>query len=114
MASIMTYKLKDRVKGDTFESIDIEFLHGTGLPIDLTGATIEATFNYGCLTGIPRYTPSIGSGITITDALNGLVRIDSFTPLAWEVGTYYYSVTITFTSGEIHTYLKGSVKVISI
>lgn len=114
MATITTYKLNDRVKGDTFESIEIEFLHGTGLPIDLTGATIEASFNYGCLTGSTAYNPSIGSGITITDALNGLVEIDSFTPLTWEIGTYYYAVTITFVSGEIHTYLKGSVKVISI
>ena len=114
MASITTYKLNDRVKGDTFESIEIEFLHGTGIPINIEGATIEATFNYGCLTGIPVYTPKIGSGITITDAPNGLVTIDSFTPLTWEVGTYYYSVTITFANGEIHTYLKGSVKVLSI
>ena len=106
MATIQTKKLQDRLKGDTFEAVNFTF---TG--VDLTGASIRIQFRYRCKTGAIVKDISTGSGITITDATAGKFTIDEFTPIDWEVDTYYYDVPIVFPSGKNKTYLKGTVKI---
>ena len=111
MAVIQTSNLRDRVKNDTFRSVEF-ILEKNDLPIDLTGVSIAIQFRYRCKTGKVVKNISTGSGITITDAVNGTFEIDEFTPVDWEIGTYYYDVQITFIDGSIKTYVQGNVKIL--
>ena len=92
---MVTKNLKDRIKNDTFSSVEFEYLDNVGNPIDLTGASIQIQFRYRCKTGSVVKDISNGSGITITDAVNGLFEIDKFTPITFDVNTYYYDVQTT-------------------
>ncbi len=111
MVVIQTSNLRDRIKNDTFRSVQFIF-EQNDLPIDLTGVGIRIQFRYRCKTGKVVKDISNGSGVTITDAINGTFEIDQFTPIDWEVGSYYYDVQITFTDGSIKTYVQGSVKIL--
>ena len=111
MAVQLTYKMDNRVKGDTFRSINFTGTQG-GTPLDLTGAAIKIEFRYSCTTGSIVYNAEVGSGVTITDAAGGMFSLDEFTPITWEIGTYYYDVRITFSNGDIKTYIKGTVNVL--
>ena len=56
MAVIQTKPLEDRIKGDTFASVN--FTHSdsvTSNPIDLTGATVKAQFRYRKKTGSKKF-----------------------------------------------------------
>lgn len=111
MAVIQTSKLRDRVKNDTFRSVEF-ILEEDGVAIDLTGVSIRTQFRYRCKTGRIVKDISNGSGITLTDPLNGTFKIDEFTPVDWEVDTYFYDVQITFTDNTIKTFVQGTVKIL--
>jgi len=108
----VTKNLKNRIKNDTFSSVEFEYLDNVGSPIDLTGAAIHIQFRYRCKTGEVVKDISDGSGITITDAAAGKFEIDKFTPITFEVDTYYYDVQTTFANGDIKTYVNGTFKVL--
>ena len=113
MAVIQTKHLKDRIKGDTFASVN--FTHSdsvTSNPIDLTGATIRVQFRYRKKTGTTVKDMAIGTGVTVTTPANGIVTIDAFEPITFEVDTYYYDIEITFSTGKIKTYVQGTFKVL--
>tara|TARA_R110002126_G_scaffold110317_1_gene247455 strand:- start:275 stop:622 length:348 start_codon:yes stop_codon:yes gene_type:complete len=113
MATVAIRNLNNRVKGDTFSSIDFDVVDAGDAPVDLTGVNVSFKFNYKCNTGMLVYNPSTTtSGVTITSAVNGAFTLDSFTPLTWEVGIYHWDMTMEFTDGTIHTYVRGTVKVI--
>ncbi len=112
MASIVTKNLKDRLKNDTFSSVKFTIQDNLGAPIDLTGVSIHIQFRFRKKTGNVVKDITLGSGITLTDATNGIFTIDKFTPVTFEVDTYFYDAEITFTSGDIHTYVQGTFKVI--
>jgi len=113
MAIIVTKPLKDRLKNDTFRSVNFTVSDKTtGDPIDLTGVSIRIQFRFRKKTGNVVKDMSIGSGITLTDATNGIFTIDKFTPITFEVDTYFYDAEITFTNGDIKTYVQGTFKVI--
>jgi len=111
MASIIQRDLKDRVKNDTFKSV-IFTIDDTGTPIDLTDVTIQIQFRYRCKTGTIVKDVSTAAGITLSDPTAGEFTLDAFTPVDWEVGTYYYDAQITFTDSTIRTYFWGNVKVL--
>jgi len=108
---IQTSNLRDRVKNDTFRSVEFIF-DDEGTPIDLTGAGIKIQFRYRCKTGKVVKEVTDGNGVTITDAINGTFKIDQFTPVDWEIGKYHYDVQITFADGSIKTYVQGNVKIL--
>ena len=107
MASIVRKDLNDRIKNDTFESVNFNIADGGGSPIDLTGVAIHIQFRFRQKTGKVVKDITLGSGITLTDAVNGIFTIDEFTPITFEVDTYYYDAEITFPSGKIKTYVFG-------
>ncbi|MBV1952740.1 MAG: hypothetical protein KUG64_11175 [Cycloclasticus sp.] len=112
MATIVRKNLKDRVKNDTFSSVNFTLLDGLGDPIDITGVAIHIQFRYRCKTGSVVKDIEVGTGITLTDPTNGIFTIDEFTPITFEVGDYYYDAQITFTDGSIKTYVYGTFKVL--
>ena len=112
MAVIQTSNLAIRIKGDTFKSVQFTFQDNLGAGIDLTGATLRCQFRSKTKTGVIALDISSGSGITVTDATNGVFVIDEFTPLTWDVDTYFYDVQTTFADATIKTYIQGDVKVV--
>lgn len=106
------YNFPDVLKGDTFKSRDITIKNDTTqTPIDLSGCLIDCEFRKTTKTGIIVKTISVGSGVVLTNAVNGIFTIDSF--LAnWDAGIYYYDFQFTFPNGKIITYFGGYLKLI--
>lgn len=74
-------------------------------PIDLTNSDIKAGFRLHNNSELKE----LGNGITMVDATLGKFKIDSFTlPKA---GTWGYDVQITFPSGLIKTWVKGTIPI---
>jgi len=101
-------RLSDRIKNDTFSSVEFEYNDSFGSPIDLTGVVIKVQFRNGSRKGHVVKSLDNTAGITMTDAVNGMFEIDKFTPIDFAVGTYYYDVETTFPNGDIKTYVGGT------
>jgi hypothetical protein len=99
-----TYNLKTQVKGDTYPGVTIT-LTKNGSPIDLTGALIAIEFRESSRTGTVSKTLGIGTGITITDAINGVFTIDPF-QVNINAGRHYYDCQVTI-AGVVKTYFEG-------
>lgn len=95
------------MKGDTLKSISFEILTGpTGseTPIDLTGASIRIDF-INTKTSSNHYLLSTSNGgISITDAVNGLFKINSINRLDWKAGLYIGDLEITYADTTRTTY----------
>ena len=109
MANIGTYILSDHHKGDTWNGVQFTIL-SNGVAVDLTSSTARVMFRRGSKKGTVVKSLTVGSGITLTDATNGVLTLDSFT-LDWEADTYFYDVEITLSSGVIRTYVVGTIKI---
>lgn len=110
MAIIGTYNIPDHVKGDTFK--DLQFtITINDVALDLTGYTIECKFRLNRKKGVETYSIDTTSGITITDVVNGVFKIDAFT-CDWDVATYYYDIQFTDGSGIVSTFLEGKLEII--
>ena len=114
MASILNHKLNDRIKGDTFSSVQFEYIDSdTNNPVDLTGAFIEIDFMYKCKTGTKVLEANSNSNwVDIIDSLNGIFLLEAFTPITWSVGSYFLDVKVTFADGTKKTYIQGTVKIL--
>tara|TARA_R110000796_G_scaffold70457_2_gene160290 strand:- start:4380 stop:4736 length:357 start_codon:yes stop_codon:yes gene_type:complete len=112
MAVIQNDNLKDRIKGDTSNSINFTIKNNLGAAIDLTGASIKVQFRYRSKLGSIVRDMAIGTGITVATPTNGILTIDAFGPVTFAVDTYFYDVEITFSDGRIKTYVQGTFKVL--
>jgi hypothetical protein len=95
------------IKGDTLKSISFEILTGpTGVetPIDLTGASIRVDLIHTKTSNNHYLLTSIDGDITITDAPNGLFKINSINRLDWKVGVYKGDLEITYVDTTRTTY----------
>ena len=105
-----TYNFPNHIKGDTFLAQSFIYkLNGVG--IDLTGAAFKMMLKRCKQNTIAALTLSDGSGITITDAINGTWEIDEQI-INIEHGKYYYDVQMTSSDGTVSTYLSGEFNVI--
>jgi hypothetical protein len=78
-------------------------------PVNLTGATIRCDFeSIGNNCNVLSMTEL--SGITISDAVNGIVQIDSQV-IDIAVGTYEYDMLFTLASGVKKVYVNGRMTV---
>lgn len=98
-----TYDFPDHIKNDTFNGI-IFTVNVNGSPLDLTSASIKASFKRNFDPTITLVTPT---GLTITDASGGEFKIEPFI-VDWPSGTYSYDIAITLITGVIKTYIKGT------
>lgn len=95
------------IKGDTLKSISFEILTGpttNQTPIDLTGATIRIDFINSKLSNIHYLLSSSTGDITITDAVNGLFKINSINRLDWKSGVYIGDLEFTYSDTTRTTY----------
>lgn len=95
------------IKGDTLKSISFEILTGPStnqIPIDLTGATIRIDFINSKFSNIHYLLNSSTGDITVTDAINGLFKINSINRLDWKAGTYIGDLEFTYSDTTRTTY----------
>ena len=105
-----TYNFPKLYEGDTHDGLSITVETSSGGPksaVDLTNVTIamQVRNNAGALV----LDLSVGSGITKTDATNGVFRVDAFTVPA--AGNYNYDIEFTYADGTVKTYMGGTMSV---
>ena len=96
---------KPQLKGDTFRGGEYKIIPTQ----DLTGATGRCQFRRGGKKNQVQVELTVGNGLTITDASNGVYQIDEITPLDWAVGNYNYDIDRlamvgTPNSGSVNAY----------
>jgi hypothetical protein len=97
-------------EGTTWEGISsIEIDLPGGAPLNLTNAQLQMTFRRVGERAI-RHTLSIGSGIVVTDAAEGLAQIPAqLLPLA--AGRYYYETILTQSDGVVLALFIGVLEI---
>lgn len=85
--------LKEHIAYTTYDGVEFEIVVD-GLPKNLTNTVITAAIRYGSDTGKIVKTLTIGSGITITDAVAGKFVWDEL-QADFEPGTYHYDIRFT-------------------
>jgi len=105
------YNMPDHYKGDTFDELQFTLSTSPSTPIDLTGALIKCQFRKEKKNGVLKKELTESDGITITDAINGVFRIDSFI-LDWTPGKYFYDIQFTFPDTTVVTYIDGSITIL--
>lgn len=101
----MAYNLSDHKSGDTFDGVDFTVTVNAA-PLDLTSATIAMIVKKDSCQGQTALTLSIGSGLTVTDAVNGVFEIDEQI-INLSPDTYYYEITFTLADSSVKTYISG-------
>lgn len=111
MATIGKYNFKSHYKGDTWDGAVFTFTDQDSNPIDLTGSTIRMKFRKGNINGaVSLSLDSLGNGIILSDAVNGVVTIQSRI-LDINSGLHFYDMEITFADSRVKTYVKGNITI---
>ncbi len=97
-------------RGDTYNGVQFQYIINE-VPKNLTGATIKIGFRQGSANGQQVLVLSTGNGVTITNAAQGIFRIDPFIVLL-PAGNYPYDIQLTDVAGVVKTYVSGTLKVI--
>ena len=92
-------------KGDTWNGVQFQYILND-TPIDLTGSVIKIEFRFLQKEGQLTATLTIGNGITLTDAQNGIFVIDPIL-ITWKVGTHFFDIQLTDNTGIVKTYVEG-------
>ena len=108
---ILTTNLRCRIKGDTSRSIKFTYSENS-IPIDLTGATIKIEFKRSSNFGRIVKTAIIGDGVTVTNAVGGVFEKDEFI-CNLDSADYYIVPTVTFSDGDIKTFVNAKMSVIN-
>lgn len=104
------YNFPPQYRGDTFDAVVMNIKdRATQIGIDISGATIKCQFREP-FNGKIIQELTDGNGVTILDAVNGQIMIDEF-EITWNAGVYNYDIQVTFNTGTIKTYVKGTVSV---
>lgn len=101
-----TYNFPDHIKGDTFQGQEFTYVRN-GSPIDLTGASIAMMLRVTKTQVTPDLSFSVGSGITITDAVNGVWEIDEQI-IDIDANTYFQDIQLTESDGKVTTFTQGT------
>ena len=90
------------VKGDYWvESFSLTLDNNA---INLSTAAVVIEITQGCSTSV-LWSASVGSGITISGA--GSNKIDVSKLVNLDAGNYEYTLTVTYSTGVVKTYLWG-------
>lgn len=95
------------IQGDTFKEVPFEILINS-VALDLTDAVIKMQLRKEC-GGVPALTLTsvLSDGITITDAVNGLFKINERIINISEYD-YLYDIQITLADGTVNTWVSGN------
>jgi hypothetical protein len=105
MATLYSYNITDAITNTTFEGVEFTVTFNT-LPLDLTGADIKMNVVNKKFINSQNYQYSVGNGITITDAVNGVFTFDEQI-ITIPSGLWKYDITFHLADGSVHTLIKG-------
>ena len=111
--NIGTYNFKEKLYNSYFDGLQLtvtKTIDDVTTPYDLTGATITIDFKV-VKSGVSAQTLTIGSGITVTDAENGIFTIDAGN-ITLEPNCYYYDLKVVNTDGDNLYWLQGKRNII--
>ena len=108
--TIGQYRIPDKVKGDTFDAILFTFTDSVGA-IDLTDCTAKMQFRRSKTSGLALELNTT-SGLTLTDAENGVLQVDEIESLSLDAGCYVWDIEITFPDDTKKTYIEGTMEVL--
>lgn len=98
------YNIVTKKNGDTWKGMQLTVtIDGS---TDLSGVTFFCQFRHGAENGTVVKDLSIGSGITVVDEENGIIKIDKFDIDFDKIGLLYYDVKAV-KDGDTVTVLKG-------
>ena len=97
--------------GDTFKYTCI-YSDADGVGIDLTGSSIDVQAKINAESDVKLFDLSIGSGITVTDAVNGEFEMLVDDTTAWEIGIYQCDIQYTDASGVVSSTETFEIEVI--
>ena len=98
------------IKGDTFEEVPFQ-INYNDVALSLTGATIKMQLRKECGGKIYLSLTSDGNaGLTITNASQGRFKINNQI-INIDSGVYLYDIEITFSNGEVKTWISGEFNV---
>ena len=101
--------LRSHKKDTTFRGLFID-VKENGVPVDLTGVNIIAYFkNDTCNGYATQYT--IGTGIEVTNAVNGEFVMFENKLIDWKVGLWRFEVVFYFPDGRTEVYYEDSIKI---
>jgi hypothetical protein len=92
--------------GDTFIAFPVRIKDSMGGGVDITGAEIFMQIKQGTKTGLTVKDLSLGSGITMVNAVEGRFLIDQFQITFRGDIDYYYDIRVII-SGVTHTLIGG-------
>ena len=108
MALPQVYDFKPQYKGAWFDGIQLRFtktVDGITTPLDITGYLFKIDFKinetYNAVWSI-----EIGTGITVVDAVNGIINIDGFSNVS-QPRAYVYDLKMTPPNEKVRVYMKG-------
>lgn len=101
------YDWPPQYAGDTADALSFT-IQRNSVAVDLTDASIKMQVR-ACAGQLPILDLSTtdGTSIVITDAINGIFRV-GYHPVPTMAGAYQYDVQVTFPTGDVKTYFKGS------
>ena len=105
------YNFPNHIDYDAFNGVQFELKNGVN-PIVLTGVSILCEFRKKQENGSVSLSLSVGNGITIDDAINGIFSLDTVNSLNLTKGIHYYTIKFTFANGVVKTYIKGEMTVV--
>ena len=97
--------------GDTFKYTCI-YSDADGAGIDLTGSSIKVQAKINAESDVSLFDLAIGSGITVTDAVNGEFEMLVSDTTAWEIGIYQIDIQYTDASSIIESTETFEIEVI--
>lgn len=108
-----TYDITGLYRNDFYAGFQVtitETVSEVTSPIDLTGYALRLQIKKCVDDDTSILDLQVGSGITLTDPVNGIATIDGFVvPNVY--GTYVYDLQFTNTGNVTVTYLKGTVSI---
>jgi hypothetical protein len=92
--------------------LGVTLVDAAGLPVSLVGATLKWGIAKKAIDGVPLLLKTIGSGITVLDAVGGSFEV-ALTPSDTQslVGDYYHEVELTDAASKRLTVLTGKVQI---
>lgn len=109
---MVTYDFAPQIEGDTFEPrvFGIKRMVAGSL-VDLTGAS--ASFVVSRKSGKVYFqTSTAEAGIVIMDPINCILRVNEIKSPALLAGDYLWKLVLTYSDGDIKTYIGGNFPII--
>jgi hypothetical protein len=106
----VTTNLDDIYSGDKFKPIEF-VITINAIPLNLTGSSVKMQLRKNITSlDAPAFEFSTANGRI--DISSGTIKTVFIPALEIEGGIYRYDLEVTTSTGEVSTYLKGSIKVI--